>query len=777
MFRKLNFINGLALSSVLTIVPASALPVKKHTTIENLNAKSYKIVKDNNAALNEKIDVIEHAIKRAKSGEQNVELALNYYIYSTDHSSSYFSQKLIEAARAGVKINVILDMLQSYSRLDYYKMIEREGNGNIYFHFYGAPTKQIILDAIYLTTDCVVNGQNKLYSDVAGACQEIKKAKVDKIIENSKFGNVLLSNHKMAQLLLSGIYSKNVDIISKALLEGQKIDLDQVASGDAKMTDEEIAGLKTFVKALWKSKVSSNAFEKLVASGQVKLALMLYGNQLSPIYNMMTGAIPFTKNSDLANEQLSSSQKGKDWLYVTDFTHHKLITDGIRFVSGGRNIENSYHMVPNDLTDKYIFMDTDISVDLFAYSAQLMESQKKIIRFFPLVKNTFQLDSIMPNTEVSAYELATDECQDKTNKVCIDKALKKFSVERNRLDFYKNLMDKNASAYSEYANSRLASVDSNLVYEVKNSASETLSYLENLHFDRTQKLPTRIYGVKTQKGLQTSAGKDINEMWNIAIDEACVSNEPKELIFNNAYFLPSGEFLAKLAETQMGNKDCSNVNIKILTNSIETTDLAIVNLFARHWTKAFVDFSQSYGNKKSAAVEFYEYNKSKLGNDKNGGSNFSLHSKEAVLDNRTVLIGSANLDVRSFARDTNNAVLIQNSPMTANWLKSQLKNQIAAGVIVKTNSYFENISEKQLLGESMAFIDQLNRRKCYTEKGPYEGCATLNWKRYFALAVQVRMALSKMDKVLDKILINTANNNEKAKNETIDLYNKSLGPI
>jgi len=96
-----------------------------------------------------------------------------------------------------------------------------------------------------------------------------------------------------------------------------------------------------------------------VAKAQLYFVLSVYGERLGPIWDTFTGLLPTEK-------PLTESAR-QDWNHLTDFLHHKLLlVDHNRLQAGGRNVQDSYHMRSNPLTPKYVFMDTDIRLDLQA---------------------------------------------------------------------------------------------------------------------------------------------------------------------------------------------------------------------------------------------------------------------------------------------------------------------------------------------------------------------------------------------------------------------------
>ncbi|MBC7372143.1 MAG: hypothetical protein H7326_11285 [Bdellovibrionaceae bacterium] len=111
-----------------------------------------------------------------------------------------------------------------------------------------------------------------------------------------------------------------------------------------------------------------------------------------------------------------------------------------------------------------------------------------------------------------------------------------------------------------------------------------------------------------------------------------------------------------------GSWSCGNVHVTFLTNSIETTDLNVINVFARYQMMAFFEiyfsrsslFKSAFDQGRSAEFDFYEYKKPA------SGANQSLHTKLTLLGD-DVIIGSANADVRSYFMDSNNGFYLHNA--------------------------------------------------------------------------------------------------------------------
>ena len=123
----------------------------------------------------------------------------------------------------------------------------------------------------------------------------------------------------------------------------------------------------------------------------------------------------------------------------------------------------------------------------------------------------------------------------------------------------------------------------------------------------------------------------------------------EELIIFTPYFVPGREgtaFLRQLSER--------GVRVRILTNSLASTDVGIVHAGYAKYRKALL----------RAGIELYEMNKKLTKNErkekkgKEGSSKASLHAKSFVFDRKQVFIGSLNLDPRAIYHNTEIGVVL-----------------------------------------------------------------------------------------------------------------------
>ncbi len=126
----------------------------------------------------------------------------------------------------------------------------------------------------------------------------------------------------------------------------------------------------------------------------------------------------------------------------------------------------------------------------------------------------------------------------------------------------------------------------------------------------------------------------------------------KELIIFSPYFVPGKEgvtFLSQLSER--------GVRVRILTNSLSSTDVGIVHSGYAKYRKDLL----------RAGVELYEMNK-KIGRKERkekkgekGKSKASLHAKSFVFDRKQVFIGSLNLDPRAVLHNTEIGIVLSSA--------------------------------------------------------------------------------------------------------------------
>lgn len=156
-----------------------------------------------------------------------------------------------------------------------------------------------------------------------------------------------------------------------------------------------------------------------------------------------------------------------------------------------------------------------------------------------------------------------------------------------------------------------------------------------------------------------------NDFYRPLLD--AIGKPRKDIFFVSPYFVPTGagaEFLKDLV--------VDNIDVSVLTNSYDATDVAIVHA-------GYVNYRQELAD---AGVKLYEL-KREYDNevpdvrDKGlvGSSASSLHAKTFVVDGERLFVGSLNLDPRSAKINTEMGMVILN-PILAKRVQARLSDQL-----------------------------------------------------------------------------------------------------
>jgi putative cardiolipin synthase len=129
----------------------------------------------------------------------------------------------------------------------------------------------------------------------------------------------------------------------------------------------------------------------------------------------------------------------------------------------------------------------------------------------------------------------------------------------------------------------------------------------------------------------------------------------KELLIFSPYFVPGKDGVAQLVKMRK-----RGVRVRILTNSLASTDVAIVHAGYARYRKPLL----------RAGVEIYEIDRTLTRRQRRekkgpaGSSKASLHAKSFVIDGERAFIGSLNFDPRSIIENTELGIMIE-SPTIA----------------------------------------------------------------------------------------------------------------
>ncbi|RME16635.1 MAG: hypothetical protein D6797_04125 [Bdellovibrio sp.] len=673
------------------------------------SAQKAKVILDNDVAFQTKIKAIQ-------SAQKSIEMI--YYIYADDYTSSFFSRELLKAAKERqVHVRILLDYLTNFHNMDYFLSMETAGGKDekgipyIQFRFYNKPTRLIIKDAIYLTLPCLKNQET---------CPEDKKDLTQEVLKQSPYGSFL------SQLLLSGIYAKKASAIKTAIVMGQQINLEK-SKDNYDFSKEDLKGLKDFVRLLWKSKVQKS----LLARVQLWLAFQLYGEKLKPLYQAIRNSLPI---------EVQNPGHVKDWQFISDYTHHKLLIVDNRIVQlGGRNIEDSYHLKVNDLNTskkkKYIFMDTDMWVQVAPKDGQKIRTTfERLWNFKKMVADSqeaLKLTPFVPLKNLALVQKSLQMCQNEKTKPLVFQnctqeifqnlvAQSGISLKKMLLQRQKEISQKAEDYERNHLQDKEARITWNLSspsYQDHFRRSDLLSanfyYLENLPFKKGSL--QRQYGASLLNA--QNSNKNIHALWVEALKNTCYQSSqkhPQTIILHNAYVFFPPVILQAFGKMMDGSWPCKHVKVLILTNSYSTTDLFPVNALASTQLKALFQMNQQ-SSSKGAQFSYFEYKKESEEDSR------SLHTKVSLFGN-DVFIGSANMDIRSYMSDTNNGFFVQNTKDFASqyrkFIQSIIEGKHSDYKVVNLTTALKDpqVSLKEFIHQQINIIEHVLKRFKFAQK-------------------------------------------------------------
>lgn len=682
-----------------------------HASAGPLSVGSGRVLTGNDAAFHSKLELVQSA---------TTSIDAMYYIYAEDLSSSVLTQALIDAALRGVRVRLLVDYETNYNRLDLFSMMEKYGNtgkGSLEVRLFNRPTRSIVQDAVYLTLGC-----GDALPRVDQKCGVTKNQKIDGIFQHEQIAGrsaaqLGISNLNIGNsgLFLSGLYSKKADLMALAILAGQSVDLDSLKQPGEAPSAQQRAQLKKVAEIYAHTHVG-DPFKRLTSKIELALLFDVSGKTLNPLHEAFTGYLPV--------ERPDSKEAARDWEYFTDYLHHKFLLVDQRHVQlGGRNVEDSYHMRPNPLTTKYVFMDTDLRLDLRAPDSGLQRAFEAQWNFLSMVATLADMRQHAPNDYSANHTLvkqATTACQDKKGQeqmTCVqEKLADHLATLDQRIEQQHRAMHQHVSRYwHDYPFAR--AVDESPVFPVDQGAF--IAYIENLPFYGKPGDPptTRSYGAVN--GQEAEYGKRIHSLWLLGLRNVCAiatAEKPQRVILHSAYFAPPSNLLRMLGHMTNGDMDCRHVRISVLTNSMDTTDLGVVNLLAQQSLKAFEEY---YANQRhrimSPQIEYYEYQARSAGEPcvrqkDTPIRHVSLHTKVSVFG-EDIIIGSANGDIRSYMMDSNNAMIIRNAPNLALRYRTYIDDLLKdTSKLANLTGYFPSKSHDEMIQ------DDLKDMECSIEK-------------------------------------------------------------
>jgi len=654
--------------------PALAQVVDAQASAGPLAFADGRVFMSNDDAFAAKLQAVEGA-------RTSVDLA--YYIFDDDYSSATLSQALIDAAKRGVQVRLLVDYFSAYKDLDRFSWLEQQGGGRIAVRFYNRPTLEIVKDAAFLTLGCADVG-------VAGqACDTQKLAAVDGHFAEDAGRAFTNRSFAGSGLFLSGLYGKNPMVMAYAVSRGQDIDAEALAGGAASADSQRTEQMKALGKLFFKARYVGGA-EGLAAKLKLAFIRQTFGEQVDPVFDAVNSYLPLSRQDN--------AQAQKDWDYLTEFLHHKfLLADGRTLIVGGRNVADSYHMHPNPLADKYIFMDTDVTLPLTESNRALAASFDRLWNLQDMVAPLAEVRRHAPNdllVNFKVLQAAQADCDKGKDTACVDRYMDRHFVPLEQR--MKAIAESHRAHLKTYARDYRRRSD---MAPLAIDAGADIFYFENLPVTNGK----RNYGARHNH--EAAHNKHIQALWRAALQKVCAQPDaaPREVLLHNAYLFLPANLLQDIAASLDGTRPCPGVTLTLLTNSLATTDLNVVNLLAVWQLKALADHLQETGHVEHAAtLRYLEYRPVE-------GASLSLHSKVMVFD-RDLFIGSSNADLRSFMMDSNNGVFIRNAPGLVAAYTQRIHQLIDAPDRIADDTVRIGRDKDQLAIEMNQLIDQLLAR-------------------------------------------------------------------
>lgn len=137
------------------------------------------------------------------------------------------------------------------------------------------------------------------------------------------------------------------------------------------------------------------------------------------------------------------------------------------------------------------------------------------------------------------------------------------------------------------------------------------------------------------------------------------------LLIVSPYFVPGERMMKGFAELRQ-----RGVRVRVLTNSLASNDAPAAHVGYARYRKALLEMGiEIYEMRAEQEGSFSSFGSAALAGGSRGGSTggsrASLHSKVVVMDDRLLVVGSMNLDLRSQLQNSEVAIVIRNRAISA----------------------------------------------------------------------------------------------------------------
>lgn len=144
-----------------------------------------------------------------------------------------------------------------------------------------------------------------------------------------------------------------------------------------------------------------------------------------------------------------------------------------------------------------------------------------------------------------------------------------------------------------------------------------------------------------------------------------MSQATGNILIVSPYFVPGERMMKGFAEIRQ-----RGVRVRVLTNSLASNDAPAAHVGYARYRKALLELGiEIYEMRAEQEGSFSSFGSAALAGGSRGGSTggsrASLHSKVVVMDDRLLVVGSMNLDLRSQLQNSEVAIVIRNRAISA----------------------------------------------------------------------------------------------------------------
>ena len=352
-------------------------------------------------------------------------------------------------------------------------------------------------------------------------------------------------------------------------------------------------------------------------------------------------------------------------LFSGQYRNHRkvLIVDGVEAITGGRNIGDEYF----DLSSEYNFLDRDIYLQ-----GEIITPIKKTF------DETFmdQLSEHMPRPEMPKITESRYTKRDDVDTVSFDVDLRRWNDQITEAkDFIEAPMDKKLEAQIRKIGK------SELNREYSGICNEISFHSEYPNIGKINRRTNRV--VKY----------DIFDR---------INNSKKSIMIDSPYFIVNDE----LGSTLM-NALNRNVDVKLLTNSLNSTDAtyvyAVFDRIIPKWLNRGLD-SYIFKGSRPDSYQVLE--------DQTKDARFGIHAKTLIFDHKDVMIGTYNIDPRSANFNSEMVVTCENNVEFADAVQKDIDSRLEASI---------HLNSKAAIDEAQFYQTSFGKRLYYyLLKGPIQ---------------------------------------------------------